>query len=86
MPAPKTSRAEPAEERQIETFSIAVPWLKKTDELRLDASFYNPRVAEALAVLRRSGMALKPLRGQPKIIESIPTRYWSRSSALQPVV
>ncbi len=61
MPAPKTSRAEPAEERQIETFSIAVPWLKKTDELRLDASFYNPRVAEALAVLRRSGMALKPL-------------------------
>ena len=26
------------------------------------------------------------LRGQPKIIESIPTRYWSRFSALQPVV
>lgn len=46
---------------EIESFSIASPWLKKTTELRLDASFYNPRVAEALDVLRHSGLTLKTL-------------------------
>lgn len=35
--------------------------LEGAAELRLDASFYNPRVAEALAILRRSGLTLQPL-------------------------
>jgi len=35
---------------------------------------------------RGGSMSARSVRGQPKIIESIPTRYWSRSSALQPVV
>ncbi len=47
--------------KRIESFSLGLPWLLKTDDLRLGASYYNPRVAETLAILERSGLALKPL-------------------------
>ena len=47
-------KAEDVLKSGIESFSVASPWLKKSDELRLDASFYNPRVAEALSVLQQS--------------------------------
>lgn len=60
--------------RKVETFSIASPWLKQADELRLDASFYNPRVAEALAILKRSGLSLQPLANVTKRI-FIPPRF-----------
>jgi len=59
---------------EIEYFSITSPLLKQTSELRFDASFYNPRVAEALAVLRRSGLTLKPL-GEVTQRIFIPNRF-----------
>jgi hypothetical protein len=55
-------------------FSIALPWLKQSQEMRLDASFYNPRVAEALAVLKRSGIPLRALADVTKRI-FIPPRF-----------
>jgi hypothetical protein len=48
-------------EPQIESFPITLPVVRQTPELRLDASFYNPRVAEALAILRRSQLDIQPL-------------------------
>lgn len=60
MLAPEALPVEKPKEK-VEAFSVALPWLKRADELRLDASFYNPRAAEALAILRRSGLKLKPL-------------------------
>ena len=61
-------------ERKIATFSIASQWLSKGDELRLDAGFYNPRVAEALAMLKHSGLPLKSLAEVTKRI-FIPPRF-----------
>jgi Type I restriction modification DNA specificity domain len=72
MSATKPLPVEPS--RKVETFSIASPWLKQTQELRLDASFYNPRVAEALAILKRSGLSLQPLAKVTKRI-FIPPRF-----------
>lgn len=71
------STATPAglpETRKIEAFSVSLPWLKQADGLRLDASFYNPRVAEALALLRRSGLELQTLAKVTKRI-FIPPRF-----------
>jgi type I restriction enzyme S subunit len=58
----------------IESFSLASPLLKQSDDLRLDASFYNPRLAEALSILRHSGLTLKPLSAVTKRI-FIPPRF-----------
>src|SRR5450755_4012136 len=60
--------------RTIECFSVSLPIVKKTDELRFDASFYNPRVAEALAILGRSGLELRTLHEITKRI-FIPPRF-----------
>ena len=45
----------------VEHFSVPARTLRATDNLRLDASYYNPAVARALDTLRRSGMRLMPL-------------------------
>src|ERR1700724_435823 len=74
MSADSLPKAKDVLKSEIESFSIASPWLKKADELRLDASFYNPRVAEALTVLRRSGLPLKSLDEVTKRI-FIPPRF-----------
>jgi mRNA-degrading endonuclease RelE of RelBE toxin-antitoxin system len=58
----------------IEHFSMTLPLVRQTPELRLDASFYNPRVAEALAVLRRSELDIRPLAEVTKRI-FIPPRF-----------
>lgn len=73
MPAPEALSVEKPEGK-IEVFSVALPWLKRTNELRLDASFYNPRVAEALAILKRSGLSLQPLSAVTKRV-FIPPRF-----------
>ena len=64
----------PLAESRIESFSMTLPLVRQTSELRLDASFYNPRVAEALAVLRRSGLDIRPLAEVTKRI-FIPPRF-----------
>lgn len=74
MSADSLPKAKDVLKSEIESFSITLPWLKQTAELRMDASFYNPRVAEALAVLRHSGLALKPLGEVTKKI-FIPPRF-----------
>jgi type I restriction enzyme S subunit len=51
MLAPKT----------VEHFSIDSTWLERSHGLRLDAGFYNPRLAQALETLHRSGMKLERL-------------------------
>ena len=61
-------------EPHIEAFPITLPVVRQTPELRLDASFYNPRVAEALALLRRSGLEIKRLAEVTKRI-FIPPRF-----------
>jgi type I restriction enzyme S subunit len=40
---------------------VNASWLRGSDKLRLDASFYNPRLAQALESLRKSGIPLKRL-------------------------
>jgi type I restriction enzyme S subunit len=74
MSAGSLPKAKDVLKNEIESFSIASPWLKKSKDLRLDASFYNPRVAEALAILRRSGLTLKSLGEVTKRI-FIPPRF-----------
>ena len=60
--------------RVVEHFSVSMRTLRASDERRLDASFYNPRVAEALAALYRSGMELKSLSEVTRRI-FIPPRF-----------
>lgn len=60
--------------KRVESFSAPLSWLKRTDELRLDASFYNPRVAEAISILQRSGLQLASLASVTKRI-FIPPRF-----------
>jgi type I restriction enzyme, S subunit len=47
--------------KKVEHFSVDSKWLRDSKGLRLDASFYNPRLAHALETLRKSGMALSTL-------------------------
>lgn len=49
------------EPRPVEHFSVDSSWLRKSQELRLDASFYNPRVAHAIETLRKSGLIIRTL-------------------------
>jgi type I restriction enzyme S subunit len=48
-------------DRTVEHFSIGSQWLRKSGSVRLDASFYNPRVAHAIETLNRSGLELTTL-------------------------
>ncbi len=41
--------------RSIETFRLRSDLVRASDELRLDASFYNARLIDALDALDRSG-------------------------------
>jgi type I restriction enzyme S subunit len=61
-------------QKEVESFSLGLPWLKGSDGLRLDAGFYNPRVAEALAILKRSGVKTRTL-GQVTERVFIPPRF-----------
>ena len=45
-------------EAQVETFSLNSSSLIRSSGLRLDASYYNPRVVEAISALKASGWAL----------------------------
>jgi type I restriction enzyme S subunit len=47
--------------KKIEHFTVDSRWLKGSKGLRLDASFYNPRLARALETLRKSGLKLANL-------------------------
>jgi type I restriction enzyme S subunit len=44
-----------------EHFSVSASWLQGSNGLRLDASFYNPRLAQALESLKKSGLSLRRL-------------------------
>lgn len=61
MPANSVPKAAPLPRRKVETFSILHSVMKGAGETRLDASFYNPRLAEVLAKLNRNGMKLSTL-------------------------
>jgi Type I restriction modification DNA specificity domain len=74
MSADSVTKARDVLKNEIESFSVASPWLRQSDELRLDASFYNPRLAEALSILRHSGLTLKRLSDVTKRI-FIPPRF-----------
>ncbi len=58
----------------VEKFSITSQWLKQSGALRLDASFYNPRVAHAIDTLKKCGI---PLSTVSKVTERvfIPGRF-----------
>lgn len=42
-------------------FSVDAQWVRNSNGLRFDASHYNPTLAKAIAMLRASGMELRPL-------------------------
>jgi type I restriction enzyme, S subunit len=47
--------------KKLENFTVESRWVQDSRGLRLDASFYNPRLAQALETLRKSGMKLSKL-------------------------
>ena len=47
--------------RRVEKFSVPSSWFRASPGLRLDAGFYNPRVADVVARLRNGDMAPVPL-------------------------
>lgn len=61
-------------DRRLERFSVNSGWLGRSGELRFDASFYNPRVAEAVKQLESSGMGLATLGEMSERI-FIPPRF-----------
>jgi Type I restriction modification DNA specificity domain len=61
-------------ERHIESFRIGSKLVEGTSELRLDASFYNPRVLAAVASLDQSDMEIRPL-GEVAERVFIPPRF-----------
>jgi type I restriction enzyme S subunit len=61
-------------ERSVESFRIGSGLVEETSELRLDASFYNPRVLAAVAALDRSDMEIRPL-GEVAERVFIPPRF-----------
>lgn len=58
----------------IKAFPIAAKWITESSGVRLDASHFNPALATALAVLKRSGLKIKPL-GEMIDRVFIPTRF-----------
>lgn len=56
------SHAEPvAPLRPSLAFSVDAQWVRNSNGLRFDAAHYNPKLAKAIAMLRASGMELRPL-------------------------
>lgn len=60
MVTDKVEETTPAK-NQVETFAITSSFLAPSKGLRLDASFYNPRVAQAIDTLRHSGLPIRTL-------------------------
>lgn len=60
--------------RRSLTFSVDAQWVKNSNGLRFDASHYNPVLARAVALLRSSGMDLRPL-GEVTERVFIPPRF-----------
>ena len=60
--AEKLVRAEEIPECRVEAYAIPFDLVEGSKTLRLDASFYNPGVAEALAGLKATKMKLAPLQ------------------------
>jgi type I restriction enzyme S subunit len=60
--------------KKIEHFTVDSRWLKGSKGLRLDAGFYNPRLAQALEALHKSGLKLAKLGDVTKSI-FIPPRF-----------
>lgn len=60
----------------VEHFSIDSKWIRNSQALRLDASFYNPRVARAIEILKKSPFRISTL-GDPEITQQIfiPPRF-----------
>jgi type I restriction enzyme S subunit len=55
-------------------FSVDAQWVRNSNGLRFDATHYNPRLAGAIALLRGSGMELRPL-GEVAARVFIPPRF-----------
>ncbi len=56
------AKAEPqAPTNRARTFSVDAQWVRNSNGLRFDAEHYNPTLAKAIAMLRASGMDLRPL-------------------------
>ena len=47
--------------KPLEVFGLGAQWVTKSSGLRLDAGYYNPRTAQAIAMLQKSGVALRKL-------------------------
>ena len=56
MSEPQTTDPLEVPHRSVETFSLPISSLVETDDLRLDASHFNPAVIQAVQHLRESGM------------------------------
>jgi type I restriction enzyme, S subunit len=69
-PAPQATPSWPT----VERFAVPIKMLKATNDLRLDASHFNPDAARALETLRHSGMRLERLGNITKKI-FIPNRF-----------
>lgn len=61
-------------DREVEHFGVSSAVVRGSDELRLDAGFYNRRVAEALIALRDSGLETMTL-GEVAERVYIPPRF-----------
>lgn len=74
MSANKPLMVAPPKPKEVETFSLDVRWVSQSRNLRLDAGYYNPRVAQALATLKRSGLKLARLE-EVTIRIFVPSRF-----------
>lgn len=70
---PKLGHA-PLDEGGAPAFSVDAQWVRNSNGLRFDASHYNPILAKAIAMLRSSGMDLRPL-GEVTARVFIPGRF-----------
>ena len=60
--------------KPVEHFSIDSRWLQGSNQLRLDATFYNPRVARAIETLKKSSFDVRTLGSVTQHI-FIPPRF-----------
>lgn len=57
---PKVSESE-LPVRRVEAYSVPFQFVEGSDQIRLDATFYNPSVAQAISLLQHSGFQLRRL-------------------------
>ena len=80
----KTDEEAPAgrvEHRAVEHYSVPSQWLRQSPDLRLDASHFNPRFAQAVETLRHSGLRLARLGDITRRV-FIPNRFKRVSRSL----